>query len=135
MDATPLAARPVRHANAWALLVFTLMALLVAALFSALGHQSSTLYPEQPAVVAQAAPVVHDVASDEQQRMAALVGEGVGYTAQQAEALTTAADLVCEGITAEVPMVDMSTFLVADYGLTDDEARTFVANAATTHCR
>jgi hypothetical protein len=63
-----------------------------------------------------------------------LFGPATGYTPEQAAELVLAAHRVCEGSTAGVPVVDMATVLTVDHGLTDDEARAFIAAAADAYC-
>jgi uncharacterized protein involved in copper resistance len=57
---------------------------------------------------------------------------GTEVTPERAQQLAEAADRVCEGVAAQVPVVDMAATLSADLGLDDTEARTFVAVAADT---
>lgn len=56
------------------------------------------------------------------------------FTPEHAAVLVEAADRVCEGATAGVPVVEMADRLVVELSLTDEEARTFVNTAATVHC-
>jgi hypothetical protein len=63
----------------------------------------------------------------------ALVGPGTEVPAN-AEELLLAADRVCEGVTAEVPVMVTADTLAAELGLTDEEARHLVNTAAVTHC-
>ncbi len=66
--------------------------------------------------------------------LAQLFGPDTDYAPDHAAALVTAAHRVCEGITADVPVVDMAAVLTTAHGFTDDEARTFIALAADTYC-
>lgn len=55
-------------------------------------------------------------------------------TVDQAREVVSTANRVCDGLTAGVPMVEF-TFVLAEQGLTDTEARAFVtAVAASGHC-
>jgi hypothetical protein len=60
---------------------------------------------------------------------------GSDFTEEQARDLTSWAFKVCEGITAEVPVVDMADVLVREVGMTDAEARDFVTVAGDTVCQ
>lgn len=51
-----------------------------------------------------------------------------------AEQLTLVADRVCEGWTAEVPLMVMRDTVAAELGVDDAEARAFVDTALTVHC-
>jgi hypothetical protein len=66
--------------------------------------------------------------------LAELFGPATGYTPAQGAELVHAAHRVCEGVAAGVPVVDMATVLTADHGMTDDEARAFIALAADAYC-
>jgi hypothetical protein len=66
--------------------------------------------------------------------LTAAFGGGAGYTYEQVREIRAAADRVCEGIRAEVPMVDMTAALSTAYGLDDATARNFVTVVARAHC-
>jgi hypothetical protein len=55
-------------------------------------------------------------------------------TLDQAREVIAAADRVCEGMTAGVPLMDMADALTVDLGLTDTEAHDFVKAAAQLNC-
>lgn len=131
MHAAPLAARPVRHANALALLVFALLAVLAGVLVTATGDHVANA---QPVATQQATIAPSATPSADEQFLVDLMGPGVGYTAQQAQTFTLAADRVCEALTAQVPLMDVADHLVAELDLTDTEARDFATTAARTHC-
>lgn len=52
----------------------------------------------------------------------------------QLGAIEVAADQICEGLTAEVPVMVMADQLVRDQGMTDQQARAFVNEVATERC-
>jgi len=62
------------------------------------------------------------------------LGEGTDFTQAQVDEILLAADRVCEGITAGVPVVVMADTLVQTQGIGDEAARDFVNLAATTRC-
>jgi hypothetical protein len=64
--------------------------------------------------------------------IAALIPGGE-VTDARAETLLIAADQVCEGLTADVPIATMTTQLVY-LGMTGEEARAFVDVADRVHC-
>jgi hypothetical protein len=104
---------------------------LVVAAFATL---ATILTSGTPATALQAAPAVETPTVQVDPFLVSLVGAGVDLPADHAAELLLAADRVCEGITAEVPVVDMADALVRDLGLTDEEARHFVNTAAMVHC-
>ncbi len=59
---------------------------------------------------------------------------GTEVSPARARALLTAADRVCEGLVAEVPVVVMADSIAARFGVDDTQARHFVNLAATSHC-
>lgn len=82
----------------------------------------------QPAPVA----LVQAPALDEDPFLGALLGDA-GLPAN-AEDLSLAADRVCEGVTAEVPVVVMADAIAAEFSVDDEQAREFVNLAATVRC-
>lgn len=117
-----------RRANTALMLGIIAVVALAAALLALLAQ------PE-PTTATSVAPVVHAV---EQQPLdpflVELVGPGTDLAPAQAAALLAAADTVCEGFTAGVPVAIMSTTLMNDLNITGTEARDLVNLAATTHC-
>lgn len=89
------------------------------------------LMPSSPAraVAATEAPAAVEV-----DPFLVALAPGTHFAPEHADALLAAADRVCEGVTAEVPVVDMANALAESLGLTDEEARDFVNTAATVHC-
>jgi hypothetical protein len=59
---------------------------------------------------------------------------GTDLTLDQAREVVLAADRVCDGMTAGVPLMDMADTLTVDLGLTDTEAHAFVRSAAQVNC-
>lgn len=118
-----------RHATTAAALAAVLAGFVVLA---------GLLMPAPAAEAAQAPPAaavqVQTPVTAEDAFLAALLGPGTGIPAN-ADALLIAADLVCEGITAEVPVMVMADGTAADLSLTDEEARHFVNTAAVTWCQ
>lgn len=55
-------------------------------------------------------------------------------TDTQVLSMLEVADLICEGMTAGVPLMNMADSLVWNQGLTDEEAHDFVRTVAQTHC-
>lgn len=96
---------------------------LSALLLSATGPQAA------PAAAATAPAPAYSVPA-----LAEELAPGADLTVAQADALTLAADRVCEGLTAEVPVMVLADTLVTQQGLSDEEARDFVHAAAAGHC-
>lgn len=61
-------------------------------------------------------------------------GAGSDYTRTQLRQVRAAADRVCDGITAGVPLVDMASRLSADTGMDDTQSRNFVTVVGQQHC-
>lgn len=101
-----------------------LLALVVILAFAAL---ASVLMPD----VAHAAtgPTL-----TERVHVAVTVGKGTDVTSEQADAILEAGYLACEGIAADVPMVDLTASVSAGYGFTDEEARRLVTVAGLVLC-
>jgi len=107
-----------------ATLAFGLMALL---LMPNPGTQAQVV--DTPAVEFQridAIPVYQSVAVE--------LVPGADLTPEQVALVEQTADLICEGFTAGVPVVNMADSLVWNFGLTDTEARDFVNQVGNTHC-
>jgi hypothetical protein len=89
-----------------------------------------------PAEAVQPAPapaVVHVTPETPDAFLRTLVGDGT-HLPPNAEELSLAADRVCEGITAGVPVMVMADTAAAQLALTDEEARHLVNTAAVTRC-
>jgi hypothetical protein len=111
-------------------------ALLFAAVTLGFAALAATLLPtaaERPAVV-ELAPALRSTAAEPSPFLVALLGDGTHLDAAQVEELTAAADRVCEGVTADVPVMVMADTLAGELSLTDEEARHLVNTAATVHC-
>jgi hypothetical protein len=116
-------ARPAVTALAFAA-VLALGALLAAVLMPNPTAQAA------PAVeVAEVAPVVAEPAAP---FLVALLGDS--GTPENAGELLLAADRVCEGLTAGVPVVVMADGIAAEFGVDDEQARHFVNTAGVVHC-
>lgn len=130
-----------RHLTTAALaaLVISGFALLVALLMPATaGAVVQTQAPSAaPQVAAPALPPAAGASATEEPSafLTALVGPATDLTAAQAGDLLAAADRVCEGAAAGVPVMDMADALAGELALTDEEARHLVNTAATVHCR
>jgi hypothetical protein len=67
--------------------------------------------------------------------VAAVLGEdGQPYTTVQADQVHLAADRVCEGFTAQVPLVVMEPELVQEFDMTGEQAHEFVKVAHDQQC-
>jgi hypothetical protein len=66
--------------------------------------------------------------------LVALLPEGTDFTPGMLTEVRAAADRVCEGVTAGVPVMVMADTLAVEQGLTDPEARHFVNQAALGYC-
>jgi len=84
-----------------------------------------------PAVV-EPAPVVEAPALADDPFLGALLGDA--GLPENAEELSLAADRVCEGFTAEVPLVVMADTIAVEFGVDDEQAREFVNLAGTIRC-
>lgn len=104
------------------LLLFLAVAAGFAALAAVLFPSSSSPAPrpEVAPVAVTAAPAVDP--------LVAVAMPAADPTPEQAETITLAGDLVCEGLTAGVPMVDLTAGLSARYGMGEEEARAFVVS-------
>lgn len=115
----------------------TVTALLFTAVVAAFGILAAVLMPAAPAQAVQERAVtavqVQGPAAAPDAFLVALVGPGTEVPAN-AEELLLAADRVCEGFTAEVPLVVMADALTVELSLTDEEARHFVNTAGVIHC-
>lgn len=80
------------------------------------------------------APAAPALSAVDAEFIAALVGPATDVVPEQALELVYAAHRVCEAITAEVPVIVMADTLVVDHGLTDTEARDFIALAGQLYC-
>jgi hypothetical protein len=56
------------------------------------------------------------------------------FTAEQLAQIELAADRVCEGLTAGVPMVEIQAQLTASEGMDDAQARAFANEVAVSRC-
>lgn len=115
-------------------------ALLAAAVVLAFAALAAVLLPADPAAAVQA-PAVSAAAAVQVQEPApaadpflAALAPSSDFTPEQAAALSSAADRVCEGFTADVPVVVMEETLGAELHLTPAEAHSFVAAAAEARC-
>lgn len=63
------------------------------------------------------------------------LAEDADFTEAQAQRLTEAGHLVCDGFTADVPVAVMTSTLMDQYALTGPEAMTLVNQAGVTLCR
>lgn len=121
-----------------ALLLAAFAGLAVLLLPASAGAVTATDHGQPPVVAATALPpgaVAPAQADAPDAFLAALLGPATDLAPGQAETLTAAADRVCEGFTAGVPVVVMADRLSAELGLTDEEARHLVNTAGTVHCR
>ncbi len=111
----------------------SLVALAIAlALGAVLGVAASPSTAD--AVQAPASAVVVESALDDDPFLVALLGEATGLPAN-ADELSLAADRVCEGFAAGVPLVSMTDRIAVEFGVDDEESRRFVNLAGVTRCR
>lgn len=92
-----------------------------------------------PAVLTEPAPAPADVLAPsvsgvDAEFVAAVVGPGTDLAPGQALELVYAGHRVCEGFTAGVPMIDLADALVAEFGVTDEDARAFITLADEFYC-
>jgi hypothetical protein len=66
--------------------------------------------------------------------VAAVFGGQTDYTTVQADRIHQAADRVCEGFTAQVPLVVMEPELVQEFDMTGEQAHEFVQVAHAQQC-
>lgn len=66
--------------------------------------------------------------------IAAALGSGVDFTQAQGLQVREAADRVCEGFTAQVPVTTMETTIAQEQGITPGQAHAFVIAAHDTLC-
>jgi hypothetical protein len=120
------------------LLALTTIALGFAAIAALLmpnpGTRTST-----PAAVSEAAHEAHAGGTAvsttlDDTRLAAALAPATEIPADRAAELSLAADRICEGLTAEVPVTTIEQTLVAQESLTADEAHRLVEVAATVRC-
>jgi hypothetical protein len=104
--------------------------LVIAAALAAL---FAVLAPGAPAQADPPAPAAEERTATLSGFLPALAPDS-DFTPAQAEALTLAADRVCDGFTADVPVVVMVDTLMADLGLTGPEARRLVEVAGVEVC-
>jgi hypothetical protein len=111
------------------------LTLTALALFLAAGAVAAVLaLPNTDAAAVQVpAPVVKAPAEQLDPFLVALIGEGVDFPAN-ADELSLAADRVCEGLTAEVPLVYLADGIADEFGVDDTEARRFVNLAGVIRC-
>jgi hypothetical protein len=120
------------------LAAFALVVAAFAALASILtsGVPAHAVQAPAPVVVqapaVQAAPVVEEPALDEDPFLGALLGDA-GLPANALD-LSYAADRVCEGMTAGVPLLDMADAVAGEFSVDDEQAHEFVRLAATIRC-
>lgn len=124
-----------RTALTAAALFLTLLALAGIGVLQSLAQPQ----PQDVAVVAVAAAepeMAHriDAIPDFSLSEVAAFAPSVDLTADQAAQMLQVADLICEGMTAGVPLMNMADSLVWNQGLTDEEAHDFVRTVAQTHC-
>jgi hypothetical protein len=119
-----------RHATT--LILFTAVVAALAALAALLLPSSAAA--TAPAQQVTVVPAMHATTPQPDAFLVALVGEGTDLPVQQAEALSLAADRVCEGITAQVPEGFMIRTVSEEEGLTLEEAHRFVETATAVHC-
>lgn len=84
-----------------------------------------------PAPAVSAVAAVHTTAPDP---FLAALAPSTELPPDQAQALSEAADQVCEGLTSGVPVTTMTSTLMAELHLTGPEAMRLVNIAATTRC-
>lgn len=108
-------------------------AALLALIGAAVALIAALLMPNPASAVSAPAPVPA-TATGELDGFLAALAPSTDLSPEQAADLLAAADLVCEGVTAEVPVMVMADTLAADLGLTDEEARHLVNTAATVYC-
>lgn len=90
---------------------------------------------DAPAAVAEAPAVVAvETPAPAVDPLLAALAPSTDLAPEQAARLLDAADRVCEGLTAGVPVAIMSTDLMHDLSLTGEEARDLVNTAALIHC-
>jgi hypothetical protein len=134
-------ARAARHARAALVLVALAVALAVGALLGVAASPSGAdaVQPVAPAVDEPAVPAApalptlpgYDAADP---FVVALLGPDTDASPERVVELLLAADRVCEGFTAEVPVVDLADTVAEELSLTDEEARAFVNTAGTVRC-
>lgn len=87
------------------------------------------------AVSAPAAPAPAPVSPAPVDRLAdGVLGGRTDYTTVEVERLHEAADRVCEGFVAQVPLVEMEPELVREFSFTGAEAHRFVKVAHSVQC-
>lgn len=107
--------------------------LVVAALIG-LGALLTSDYssPVEPVSVSQAA-VVSPAVTVLDPVLSAAFGDA-DFTEAQTQEVWLAADRICEGYTAGVPLMVMADQLVAEQGITDEQAHDFVRLVVQTRC-
>jgi hypothetical protein len=109
---------------------------LAAFLISAFTCLALALLPD-PGSRAQAAVAVDAPAAPTapvDRLVAGTLGGRTDYTTVQVELLHEAADRVCEGFVAQVPLVEMEPELVREFSFTGAEAHRFVKVAHQVQC-
>jgi hypothetical protein len=119
-----------RAARTALVLVALAIALAIGAVLGVAASPSTADAVQAPAV--EVAPAVEAPALDEDPFLLALLGDA--GLPENAEELLLAADRVCEGVTAEVPVVVMADTVAAEFSVDDEQAREFVNLAATIRC-
>jgi hypothetical protein len=112
-------------------------ALVLLAVAALLGLMAALLMPAPPAQAVQAPPTPATqpvTPADTGDAFLAALAPATDLPADTAAALTEAADRVCEGFTAGVPVAVMTTTLMGELSLTGEEARTLVGVATSTRC-
>ena len=123
------------------LLLVTFGVLLTGVLAGALAQlpSGSVAQADAPPAAVEPAPAPADVLAPsvsgvDAEFVAALVGPATDLAPERSLELVYAAHRVCEGFTAEVPVMVLADSLVAAYGFTDDEARAFLTLADEFYC-
>lgn len=129
MNVTPSLSRRLAVA---ALVLCAIAAAMITALVATANGSVRTAEPAPAAV--EVAPAMHAVQAAPVDPFLVILAPGTDFAPEQAQELTYAADRVCEGQTAEVPVPVMVDTLVRDQGMTLDEATHFVNTALSVHC-
>jgi hypothetical protein len=111
---------------------------LAAFLISAFTCLALALLPDPgsraQAAVAVSAPVTPVAPAPVDRLVAGTLGGRTDYTTVQVARLHEAADRVCEGFVAQVPLVEMEPELVREFSFTGQEAHRFVKVAHQVQC-
>jgi hypothetical protein len=118
-----------------ALITGLVAGLLIAAGIAALVNQVSA---EQPPAVTVTEQADADALADQADLAAQVPFDSLagtdGLTVGQLAEIELAADRVCEGLTAGVPMVEITRVLSEQQGLTDEQARDFANEVGVERC-